>query len=499
MRKSPDIVTDFFYSPDRAWVPGIFQFCSMFRPFGLLALLFFLLVEVLPAQPPPFTAAQLSAEEKNVLKGRKNAADSLDGWVVLGNRWLDNQDFARSQTLARWILKKAPGLRKPDLAGEAWNQLGIAAEMQGRMPEAIDFYLKALKIFEQGNLKKPSARTLNNLGAAYYYLQTFSRAESYFRRSLAIYLETRDSLSMADAFSNLGSLCEQTDRFGEALNYHRQSLRINQSLGRGEGMSLSLGNLGVIFTDLGRFDSALVYHRKSLSLKRKLGLGPYSLSLSFSNLGSLFLKTGKLDSASWYVEQAHVLNRRLGSREGMRDDFRSFSEIEEKRGDYRRAFRYYKSFVEISDSLLSQESRDEIATYAAQFEVQKQQYLDSLSRAGARKQAMLRARIEKEERDRIKNIQYFGIVAFVMVVMLSVFFIGRIHLPVLWIEGFIFFSALLIFELLFLFLDPYLETISGGMPVYKFGLNLVLAVMVFYAHSFFEGLLKSKLIRPAAD
>jgi hypothetical protein len=90
-------------------------------------------------------------------------------------------------------------------------------------------------------------------------------------------------------------------------------------------------------------------------------------------------------------------------------------------------------------------------------------------------------------------------VAFVMVVMLSVFFIGRIHLPVLWIEGFIFFSALLIFELLFLFLDPYLETISGGMPVYKFGLNLVLAVMVFYAHSFFEGLLKSKLIRPAAD
>jgi hypothetical protein len=33
------------------------------------------------------------------------------------------------------------------------------------------------------------------------------------------------------------------------------------------------------------------------------------------------------------------------------------------------------------------------------------------------------------------------------------------------------------------------------MPIYKFTINMGLAIAVFYAHSFFEALLKTKLIK----
>ena len=82
-----------------------------------------------------------------------------------------------------------------------------------------------------------------------------------------------------------------------------------------------------------------------------------------------------------------------------------------------------------------------------------------------------------------------------MVVLGSIFLLRRVQLPIIWIEGFIFFSAILVFEFLYLFLDPYIELISGKMPIYKFTINMGLAIAVFYAHSFFEGLLKTKLIK----
>jgi hypothetical protein len=50
------------------------------------------------------------------------------------------------------------------------------------------------------------------------------------------------------------------------------------------------------------------------------------------------------------------------------------------------------------------------------------------------------------------------------------------------------------FEFLYLILDPWVEEISDGIPVYKFGINLLIGFAVFYAHSFLEKTMKKKLL-----
>jgi cation transport ATPase len=196
-----------------------------------------------------------------------------------------------------------------------------------------------------------------------------------------------------------------------------------------------------------------------------------------------------------YANKAIKLDYQLQSREGLRDDFQTMSEIQAYLKNYKSALYYFKKFVSMSDSLVNQESREKIANYMVQFEFQKQQYSDSLKKAEEKKREGLKMELEEKELQRLMNIQYSGIVIFVMVVLGSIFLLRRVQLPTIWIEGFIFFSALLVFEFLYLFLDPYIEKFSGKMPIYKFTINMGLAIAVFYAHSFFEALLKTKLIK----
>lgn len=377
--------------------------------------------------------------------------------------------------------------------GDAYDLKGIVYDYEGKLAEAIEFYLKGLNIRERLGNGPDIARSLNNLGSGYYYIQSFQKAEDYFSRALAIFEKLNDPRTKAGVYSNLGSVKQQVGKYQESLSLHKKALALYQSMNSELGVALSYSNMGVVFSDLKLFDSSLIVHRKALAIRSQYK-DQSSISLSYSNLARLYLDLKKLDSALAFAHKSIALNKVLESREGLRDDYQTMSEIQKTLGNYKAALENYILYRNIADTLVNQESHEKIATYIVQFEFQKQQYSDSLRKSEAKKQEVLRKELADKEIERIKSIQYSGIVIFVMVVLGGVFLIRRVHLPIIWIEGFIFFSAILLFEFLFLFFDPYIDKITGGMPIYKFGTNMIVAIGVFYAHSFFEKLLKERLI-----
>ncbi len=414
--------------------------------------------------------------------------------LSIANEAIDSSNFSKAMDLANYVEEASQKIKYTRGLADAYNLKGMVFDYQGSMAEAINFYLKALKLREQIGRKADIASSLNNLGSGYYFIQSFGNAETYFSKALAMFKELGDMQSQASASSNLGSVYQQTGKYQSALEMHRNALFLYKSLKRQPGLDISYNNLGVVFSDLLQHDSALYYHRKALQIREKAG-DLTQISASLSNLSRLFLNLGKTDSALIIAQKAISIDELLNSKEGMKEDYLALCHIHEKRGNFQEALRFFKKYVAVSDSLVNQDSREKIASYMVQFEFQKQLYEDSIKKAEEKKREGLRAQIQAEEKERQMNIQYSGIVVFLMLVVGSFFLINRIHLPVLWLEGFIFFSALLLFEFLYLFLDPYIDRISGGMPLSKFGINMLLAILIFYAHSFFERLLKTKLLK----
>lgn len=57
----------------------------------------------------------------------------------------------------------------------------------------------------------------------------------------------------------------------------------------------------------------------------------------------------------------------------------------------------------------------------------------------------------------------------------------------------IFVSLLLVFEFILVFMDPYLDKLTNGVPVYKLIVNVLLATFTFTVHGFWERRFKSRL------
>ena len=104
-------------------------------------------------------------------------------------------------------------------------------------------------------------------------------------------------------------------------------------------------------------------------------------------------------------------------------------------------------------------------------------------------------KIEAAEQSRRDNLQYSGILIFLVLVFASVFALGRISIPIKLAEGLIFFSFLLFFEFTLVLLDPYIETYSSGAPAIKLGFNALLAALIFPLHALFEKKLKGRLAK----
>lgn len=95
---------------------------------------------------------------------------------------------------------------------ESYHNLASLYEEQGKLEEAITFYLSALDLHEKvfGTESLNLVPRLNNVGMAYKKLKNYDTAIKYFVRSLEIkkkkYGESHDELK--DAYGNLKGICD---------------------------------------------------------------------------------------------------------------------------------------------------------------------------------------------------------------------------------------------------------------------------------------------------
>jgi len=423
----------------------------------------------------------------------KSKIDVLDAWHTSSQYFLDEGDFPNAIKASQLLEKYGNKYSEPRYVAGAFEVQGIAYDNMGQLANAIDFHLKALRIREKLGRKKPIALSLSQLGSIYYYMQSYSKAEGYWKKSLSIFKEIGEEFEAAETEFNIGLINRKAGKLQQALKIHRASVRSFSILRDSTSLSRAYAAIGENFRILKQVDSALFYQKIALKIRLKLARDP-EISNSYSDLCALYLDRNEFDLARQYGLKAKALNLKLGVKEGLQADYANLSQVEEKTRNYELALGYLKNFNSIRDSIINHEAQEEIAIQTARFDFQKQQYKDSLSRSENIKREELRKKVELEEKQKQANIQYSAILIVTMVLLGSVFLVRKVSVSVFWLEGAIFFTALFMFEFLYLILDPWVEEISDGIPVYKFGINLLIGFAVFYGHSFLERTMKKKLL-----
>lgn len=164
----------------------------------------------------------------------------------------------------------------------ALNNLGLKAEKQGHLLEAMQLYRRALDV------EPRFAYAMLNLGHVFEVTGKLDDAECSYRRALMI------KPDFAEALSNLGALLMKKQEPAEAVRYFERATRVAPSYVDG------YYNLATAYVAIGDLDKA------AEAFRRALKLNPYHAD-AHSNLGSVLMRQGKPEEAIEHFRQAVCL------------------------------------------------------------------------------------------------------------------------------------------------------------------------------------------------
>ena len=184
-----------------------------------------------------------------------------------------NRDYRNNLALWTDTVGKSPANPR------AFYNLGNALAYDGRLPEAIARYEKALA------LKPDYAQAHNGIGLALAQCGRFGEAISHYRQSLQFRPDE------VDVHTNLGVALVGRGQIDDGISEYKRALQLKPDDLKAHS------NLGVALARQGRFDEAIAHYRQALQVNPQL-------ADLHHNLGNALARQGRFDDAIVQYQEA---------------------------------------------------------------------------------------------------------------------------------------------------------------------------------------------------
>jgi signal transduction histidine kinase/prefoldin subunit 5 len=182
-----------------------------------------------------------------------------------------------------------------EVEADANSFIGITYDAQGRLKEAIEYYLKSLDIAEKNKLTAIKNLVLVNLGRAYYCLKNYDKALEYYEKSIELRKELNDSIHLVYDFTGMATVYREQQKYDKALKYAEAANYITEHFPKVslESRIFLLQEWAEILikseTD---YDKALEKTQKALQYAEKWN-SPVHIANSLRQMSFVYLKQGK--------------------------------------------------------------------------------------------------------------------------------------------------------------------------------------------------------------
>lgn len=245
-------------------------------------------------------------------------------------------------------------------------------------PRALEHYQKALEIAERRNNNQERVNTLGRMGEVYFHLQEFEKTLEYIEKIIKIYTQSGNHGAIAGQLSWKANILMNIGEYEESLKIYEQSIEKRKELNDEIGLADDYANVAFEYQILSDFITALKYHNECFLLAKK-HKKPFTQLLYFKDMGHLILKApdsvltiAGIDPGKRFQTAVDYEIQALKLAEGLDDTPQKLMignnliEAYEKLGDYKSAYKYYKKFTMLNDSMVGQNTKSEIARKEAQ-------------------------------------------------------------------------------------------------------------------------------------
>jgi len=302
---------------------------------------------------------------------------SLQGQAVLSDpnpeKALPENHFGRPDSLILILKENYNRAVKDDkelLAARYLMQMGELLYNSGHYPQALDYLLRADKIFRERNDEKLLADNQVLLGSLYYRNKQIRLARKQYDEALLHYTKLKNESGKAGVYGRIGFLYEKKQRYDSAFYFQRKALQAYQSDNHKEGQSKIFENIGSIYEDQAKYDSAYFYFNKAYLLNQQNGDEQAQIEI-LNNLGDVLRKTGKFREGLNFSFRALNLALKKGEHNQLSGAYNDIGKAYNLLNKNDSAFYYLSLSRQVLGEIYSQESNKQLALLQTIYEIER--------------------------------------------------------------------------------------------------------------------------------
>jgi serine phosphatase RsbU (regulator of sigma subunit)/Flp pilus assembly protein TadD len=312
------------------------------------------------------TKAKYLSERLNYKTGVSSAMN------LQGRTFYQMGNFDSAKIVLNQSLLLAKEVNDSSLQSIIFMNLGNIFLLQGNSSTALDFYFKGLAIEER--LIKPSSLHLfyTGIGLCFTNQKTYNKALEYLLKALKETKKVNDENSLGSVYNGLGWLYMQTKQNDSALYALEQCLKISEKTNQIYYIVISLGNLAELYATLKNYNEAYEYCDRGYKLGKEKGYKDQMVG-SLITFGKISLQQKKYDDAEKYLTKGMTLSQEINTKELTKDVTLLLASLYEGKGNYKKAYEYYKIFSSTKDSILNKENSKLITEMNTKYTTEKKE------------------------------------------------------------------------------------------------------------------------------
>lgn len=315
-----------------------------------------------------------------------------------------------------------------------YNRIGRTYKRENNIKKTIDYFIKALEVAEMAKDTFTIAQTLNNIGIIYDdQLDNQDKALDYYLKSIQfkkqLSHDDKDYFSLAMTQMYAGLIYLKNEDWDKASDIFNEAQLITELI-------TDSNNKYIVYFNLGLFSAYYGSHRHNRKLVFE-GIKYYLLAekviknsgnqihygKTLANIADAYFYVGETERGLDNIKKAEAIAKNVDSFDLRELIYRVYQSHYEIKNNYRLAYFYKDSVMQILDSIYSLERQSAIAEIEAKYETEKKER-ENLEL----KQKVREKEFENQRERRMRNIFLFSTATFLIFIIVIVYLFSRIRL-----------------------------------------------------------------------
>ncbi|MES2748495.1 MAG: tetratricopeptide repeat protein [Bacteroidota bacterium] len=226
------------------------------------------------------------------------------------------------------------------------NNIGIIYNQMGDRDNATKYALMLIDFQEKNKLEPFRTNPYYQIGTNLKYDKKYNEALQYYNKGLAIAVRYDDKVEMAIAENHIGNVYDDMQNVAEAIRHYESGLKYAENADYKLLQTDFLINLGRMYRKEKKYDKAEKYLLKSELICKEIGVTK-PLKTAYHNIGDLYYFQKKYALSEKYYLQSLEIAKTMKDPEYSYSINQALADLNEKTGDFKKAF-YYKTAADIA-------------------------------------------------------------------------------------------------------------------------------------------------------